>query len=434
MDQQTFAARRTRLMRSMRGGAAVFASGREVLRNGDVHYEFRQTSTFHYLTGFDEPDSVAVLRPGHEQPYVLFARPRDPEMEIWVGPRAGVEGAVSEFGADAAYPIDELETRLPQLLVEASTIYFSLGSDERLERLISAAVGRRRQAPNAVLEIADPAPLVASMRLIKSTEEVRALQQAIDVTAAGFEAAMRGTAPGMYEYEAQALLESEFRRLGSPRNGYPSIVAAGANACVLHYVTNRDRIEDGDLLLIDAGAEWEHYSADITRTWPVNGRFTKQQRAVYDIVLDAQEAGIGATKPGATLMDVHDATVDVLVRGLRSLGILKGRVDTIKKQGAYRPYYMHATSHWLGLDVHDAGGYRVGDKPIELRPGMVLTVEPGLYIAPNSDAPREFRGIGVRIEDDILVTRGGNRNLSAGIPKGAEEQEAIAGAAMAAEV
>jgi len=432
MDQQTFAARRARLIKSMRGGAAVFGSGREVLRNGDVHYEFRQTSTFHYLTGFDEPDSVAVLRPGHEQPYVLFVRPRDPEMEIWVGPRAGVDGAVADFGASAAYPIEELDTRLPQLLVEASTVYFSLGSDERLERLISAAVGRRRQAPNAVAEIVDPAPLVAAMRLIKSAEEIRALQQAIDVTAAGFDAAMRGTVPGMYEYESQALLESEFRRLGSPRNGYPSIVAAGANACVLHYVTNRDRIEDGDLLLIDAGAEWDHYSADITRTWPVSGRFSKQQRAVYDIVLDAQEAGIAATKPGATLMDVHEATVDVLVRGLRSLGILKGRLDTIKKQGAYRPYYMHATSHWLGLDVHDAGGYRVGDRPIELRPGMVLTVEPGLYIAPTSDAPREFRGIGVRIEDDILVTRGGNRNLSAGIPKSVAEQEAIAGAVASA--
>ena len=425
-----FAARRGRLSKALRGSAAIFAGGHEVLRNGDVHYEFRQSSTFYYLTGFEEPEAVAVLRPGHAEPFVLFVRPRDPSMEVWLGPRAGVEGAVRDYGADAAYSIEELDERLPQLLVEADSVHFSLGSDERIERILSAAVGRRRSAPNALGRIVDPAPLVAQLRLIKSPEEVRALQHAIDATGAGIEAAMRATQAGMFEYEAQAALEAEFRRRGSPRQGFSSIVASGPNACTLHHESNRRRIERGDLLLLDVGAEVDMYSADVSRTYPVSGRFSAGQRAVYDVVLEAQQAGIDATRPGATFMDVHDAALTVIVRGLRSLGVLKGRVDTLRRRGAYRPYFMHATSHWLGLDVHDVGAYRDGERSVELRPGMVLTVEPGIYLAPDSDAPRALRGIGVRIEDDVLVTHDGHRNLSQAIPRDPAVLEAMAGAAV----
>jgi len=426
-----FAARRDRLMRSLRGGAAVFAGGHEVLRNGDVHYEFRQTSTFHYLTGFDEPDAVAVLRPGHSEPFALFVRPRDPAMEVWLGPRAGVEGAIRDFGADAAYSIEELDEQLPRLLVEADTVWFSLGSDDRIERLITAAAGRRRGAPNPLSRIADPAPLVAQLRLVKSQDEVRSLQRAVDATGAGIEAAIRTTRPGMFEYEAQASLEAEFRRRGSPRQGFPSIVASGPNACTLHHESNDRRIEDGDLLLLDVGAEVDMYSADVTRTYPVNGRFSPEQRAVYETVLEAQRAGIEATRPGATFMDVHNAALDVIVRGLRKMKVLQGRLETLTKRGDYRPYFMHATSHWLGLDVHDVGAYRDGERSVELRPGMVLTVEPGIYIAPGSEAPRALRGIGVRIEDDVLVTRDGHRNLSEAIPRDPAILEEMAGSAAA---
>ncbi len=421
-----FEARRGRLMRAMRGGVAVFAAGHERLRNGDVHYEFRQNSTFHYLTGFAEPEAVAVLRPGAERPYVLFVRPRDPARAIWDGPRAGVDGAMEDHGADAAHPLEELDERLPRLLADASSIYFSIGSDERVERIVTATVERGRGAPNAVERIVDPSPLLARMRLIKSAAEVRLLQRAVDVTGAGLEAAMRATRPGIYEYQVQAVLEAEYRRLGSPRNGFPSIVAAGANSCILHYPHPWARIEDGDLLLLDTGAEVDYYGADVTRTFPANGRFRRAQREVYDIVLEAQRTAIDAVAPGALMEDVHNAALRVLVRGLRRLGVLEGRTDRLIRSGAHRPYFMHGTSHWLGLDVHDVGGYRDGEQSVALRPGMVLTVEPGLYFGPGARAPRRLRGIGVRIEDDVLVTRGGHRNLSAAIPSDPGEVEALA--------
>jgi Xaa-Pro aminopeptidase len=413
------------------GAAAVFASGREARRNGDVDYTFRQPSTFYYLTGFEEPDAVAVLRPGHEHPYVLFVRPHDPQMAIWVGPRAGVEGAKRQYGADEAYPIEELQDQLPALLDGVDTLYFSLGSDERIERLLSRTVAARRGAGQrgavAIERVADPFPLVSQLRLIKSREEIEALRRAIAITRAGIDAAMRATRPGMHEYEVQAILEAEYRRLGSSRDGFPSIVAAGANSCTLHYTANRARIEDGDLLLLDTGAEVDYYGADISRTFPANGRFTGPQRAVYDIVHEAQRQAIELVRPGVRFIEVHERAVRVLVDGLRSLGVLEGRPAQLLKSSAYAPFYMHATSHWLGLDVHDVGNYREAGESIALRPGMVLTVEPGLYIAPDAKAPRQLRGIGVRIEDDILVTRDGYENLSAAIPSSAEELEAIVG-------
>ena len=439
-----FARRRTRLARELaRGGrrtAALFAAGHNAMRNGDVEHEFRQPSTFYYLTGFEEPDAVALLRPGHAQPYVLFVRPHDPAMAIWVGPRAGVDGAVASHGADAAYPIEELEQRLPQLLDGCDTVYYSFGADDRVERLLSRTIAARRgmaqRGATAIERVLDPFPLVAALRLLKSPEEIAALRRAVAVTGAGIAAAMRATRPGLHEYEVQAVLEAEYRRLGSPRNGFPSIVAAGANACTLHYTANRAPIRDGELLLIDTGAECDYYGADVTRTFPANGRFSAAQRAVYDVVLAAQTAAIAMIAPGVRFHDVHERALRVIVDGLRDLGVLKGTRAQLTKDGAYQPYFMHATSHWLGLDVHDVGTYReepVDGKPgasVVLRPGMVLTVEPGLYIGPDSKAPRALRGIGVRIEDDILVTRTGHDNLSRAIPSAPAELEALVGAAL----
>ena len=430
---ETFARRRSRLLQRLRAGsAAVFAAGHDSLRNGDVEHPFRQPSSFYYLTGFDEPDAVAVLRPGHNEPFVLFVRPYDPAMAVWVGARLGVDGAVEELGADAAYPIEELERRLPQLLAGAGTVYYSLGSDERLERLVSRIAAQRRAAAQGgarpLEAIMDPAPLVAAQRLIKSREEVAALQRAIDITGAGIEAAMRATRPGMHEYEVQAILEAEYRRLGSPRDGFPSIVAAGANACTLHYTANRAEMARNELLLVDTGAEVDFYGADVTRTYPVDGRFRAAARDVYALVLEAQEQATALIAPGVRFHDVHDKAAEVLTEGLVDLGVLSGDVAALIKERAFGPFFMHGTSHWLGMDVHDVGRYREGEESVELRPGMVLTVEPGLYFAPGiRGVPRRLRGIGVRIEDDVLVTRDGYRVLSGAIPKQPDDLEAMVG-------
>ena len=430
---ETFARRRSRLMRRLRAGsAAIFAAGHDSVRNGDVEHPFRQPSSFYYLTGFDEPDAVAVLRPGHDEPFVLFVRPFDPAMAIWVGARLGVDGAVEELGVDAAYPIEELEQRLPQLLAGTGTVYYSLGSDERVERLFSRIVAQRRAAAQGgarpIESIMDPAPLVAAQRLIKSREEIAALQRAIDITGAGLEAAMRATRPGMHEYEVQAILEAEYRRLGSPRDGFPSIVAAGANACTLHYTANRAEMARNELLLVDTGAEVDFYGADVTRTYPVDGRFRAAARDVYELVLEAQEQATELIRPGVRFHDVHDKAAEVLTQGLLDLGVLTGDLGDLMQQRAFAPFFMHGTSHWLGMDVHDVGRYREGEQSVELRPGMVLTVEPGLYFAPGiRGVPRRLRGIGVRIEDDVLVTRDGYRVLSGAIPKQPDDLEAIVG-------
>ena len=430
---ETFARRRSRLMRRLRAGsAAVFAAGHDSLRNGDVEHPFRQPSSFYYLTGFDEPDAVAVLRPGHDEPFVLFVRPYDPAMAIWVGARLGVDGAVEELGADAAYPIEELEQQLPRLLAASESVYFSLGSDERVERLLSRLVAQRRAMAQGgarpIEAIMDPAPLVAAQRVIKSRDEIAALQRAIDITGAGIEAAMRATRPGMHEYEVQAILEAEYRRLGSPRDGFPSIVAAGANACTLHYTANRAEMARNELLLVDTGAEVDFYGADVTRTYPVDGRFRAAARDVYELVLEAQEQATALIKPGVRFHDVHDKAAEVLTEGLVDLGVLSSDVAGLIEERAFGPFFMHGTSHWLGMDVHDVGRYREGEESVELRPGMVLTVEPGLYFAPGiRGVPRRLRGTGVRIEDDVLVTRDGYRVLSGAIPKQPDDLEAIVG-------
>ena len=431
-EPREFNSRRRRLMESLSDGAIVLAAGHDASRNNDVDHEYRQPSTFWYLTGFDEPDAVAVLRPGSDTPYTLFVRPYDPTFEIWVGRRAGVRGAVGSLGANAAYPIDQLDSQLPKLLADYDTVHYALGSDDRADGIISGLVKRRRamaqRGAKPIRRIEDPTPAIDLMRQIKTDEEIALLQRAIDITAHGFDAAMRTAAPGVHEYEVQAALELPFRQLGSPRNGYPSIVAGGANACVLHYIRNRDALGPEDLLLIDAGAEYGFYTADVTRTWPVSGKFTAPQRAIYELTLESQRKAIADVKPGVGFDDVHRTATRTLVQGLIDLGIMSGSVDGIMEQQSYRDYYMHATSHWLGLDVHDCGPYRDDRGQVRLRPGMVLTVEPGLYFGPQAkQTPDIYRGIGIRIEDDVLVTEDGCRVLSEAIPKDPDELEAIVG-------
>jgi Xaa-Pro aminopeptidase len=428
-----FARRRQRLMRSLgKDTAAVFVSGHESVRNDDVEYPFRQDSTFFYLTGFPEPNAIAILRPGADTPYTLLVRPHDPLMAVWVGPRAGVEGAVERYGTDAAYPIEEAEKRLRELLDGATTVWFSLGDDSPVQRTITSIVADRRQmaqrGATPVEAVRDPQPLVDAMRLIKTPTEIRSLQRAIDVTGAGLEAAMRATRPGMHEYEVQSVLEQVYRAKGAVRDGFPTIAASGVNSCTLHYTDNRRQIQDRELMLLDTGAEWDLYSADVTRTYPANGRFSAPQRAVYDIVLEAQRKGIERARPGHTFHDVHDASLRTLIEGLIDLKALRGSVESIIERESYRHVYMHSTSHWLGLDVHDAGAYREGKKSVPLRPGMVLTVEPGLYFAPGAKGvPKRLQGIGIRIEDDVLVTKDGHRNLSRRIPSAPQDLEALVG-------
>lgn len=428
-----FAKRRQQLMRQLgKESAAVFISSRETLRNGDVDYPFRQDSAFYYLTGFQEPDAVVVLRPGAEHPYTMLVRPHDPDMAVWVGPRAGVEGAQERYGANAAYSVEELDQRLRELLQGVRTLWFSIGGDSRVERTLAAIVRERRagaqRGATPIEAIRDPEPLVDEMRVIKTPSEVRTLQRAIDITGRGLVAAMAATRPGMHEYEVQATLEEVYRREGSVRDGFPTIAASGVNSCTLHYTDNRRQLQDRELMLLDTGAEWDFYSADVTRTYPANGRFSPQQRDVYEIVLEAQRRGMERARPGHTFHDVHDASLRALVEGLVDLKVLRGSVDSLIERDAYRHVYMHSTSHWLGLDVHDAGRYREGKKSVPLRPGMVLTVEPGLYFAPGTKGvPKRLQGIGIRIEDDVLVTKDGYRNLSGKIPSRPDDLEALVG-------
>ena len=425
-----FRSRRRRLMDSLTDGAVVIAAGHDSPRNNDVDHQYRQDSSFWYLTGFDEPDAVAVLRPGSDTPYTLFVRPYDPTFEIWVGRRAGVRGAVGQLGANAAYPLEQLDEQLPKLLAECETIHYALGSDDRVDGIISGMVKQRRRmaqrGAKSVRRIEDPTAQIDAMRQVKTDDEIALIQRAIDITAVGFQAAMQTAAPGVAEYEVQAALELPFRRLGSPRNGYPSIVAGGTNACVLHYVRNDEMLGPDDLLLIDAGAEYGYYTADVTRTWPVSGTFTPAQKDIYEIVLASQKEAIAEVKPGVGFDDVHKVATRSLIRGLVDLGVMDGDVEQILNDAAYRDYYMHATSHWLGLDVHDCGAYRDDKGQIRLRPGMVLTIEPGLYFGPQATkTPEAYRGIGIRIEDDVLVTEDGCRVLSEAIPKEPDELEAI---------
>ena len=345
-----------------------------------------------------------------------------------------MEGATALLGADEAFPVEELDEKLPELLAETDTVHYALGSDRRLDRLVTDLSVRRRSSGQRdgsyVGRIVDPVSAIGAMRVVKSDKEIEALQRAIDITASGFDRAIRVTRPGLREYHVQTALENEFRRLGSPRNGYPSIVASGGNSCILHYITNRDEIRDGDLLLIDAGAEVDYYGADITRTWPASGKFTPEQRDVYDIVLAAQKEATSVVAPGVEFAEVHKTARDVLIQGLLDLNVLDGDMDDIIEEREYEPYYMHGTSHWLGLDVHDAGVYKDGEDSVVLQEGMVFTVEPGLYFGSQAeDAPEHLKGIGIRIEDDVVVTADGHRVMSAAVPKEPDDIESIVGSA-----
>ncbi len=418
-------------MNRISSGIAIFPAAPTFLRNGDVEHEYRQDTDFYYLTGFEEPGAIAVLAPEHpEHKFVLFVQPKDREREVWTGWRAGDEGAKRDYGADAAFTIDKLDEELPKLAAKANSIYYRFGSDPTFdERLIGwmRRFQRERQrngtGPNAVI---DPAEILHEMRLVKTDEELQLLRRAIDITCDGHLTAMRSLRPMTYEYELEAALLYVFRKNGSPRAGYPTIVASGPNATILHYTTNTRRIKEGDLVLIDAGTEFGYYTGDVTRTLPASGTFTEDQETIYNIVLKAQMEAINLVRPGATFIEPHERALRVLVEGMVEVGLLEGDVDTLIKEEKYKKFYMHRTSHWLGMDVHDAGPYKVADEWRRLAPGMVMTIEPGIYIAEDAeDVDPRYRGIGVRIEDDVLVTENGCEVLSARVPKTIEEIEGL---------
>ncbi len=411
---------------------AVLPAAPVFVRNNDVDHEYRQDSDFFYLTGFDEPDSVLVLD-AQERKTTLFVRPRDREREVWDGPRAGVDGARERFGADEGLVVAELDEKLPSLIQNHRRVYYRLGAnrrfDDRLLRTIDRVRARQRTGAIAPTEIVDPGAILHEMRLRKAPVEVDTMRSAARITREAHELAMRRTRPGMREYEVEALLLDTFRRHGSERPAYGSIVGSGPNACVLHYRRNDRMMNPGELLLIDAGCEYGYYASDVTRTFPVGRDFSREQQAIYELVLEAQTEGIAATRPGATLDEIHKLSIGIIARGLVRLGLLQGEVEKLIETEAYKRFFMHRTSHWLGMDVHDVGAYFDCGEPRRLEPGMVLTVEPGIYIAPDDEAVSpEWRGIGVRIEDDVVVTESGREVLTEGIPKSvAEVRAACAG-------
>lgn len=405
---------------------AILPSAPVYPRNNDVDHDYRQDSDLFYVTGFDEPQSVLVLDATKKA--TMFVRPRDPEREIWDGPRAGVDGVKKIYGVDESFVIADLAEQLPKLLQNKKRLYYRLGRDRSFDDKVLEAVdrtrGRARLGVTWPTEILDPGQVLHEMRLFKDAADLDAMKKAADITREAHVRAMGATKAGMHEYEIEALLLETFRKHGSERPAYGSIVGSGANATVLHYRSNNRKMNDGELLLIDAGCEYGYFASDVTRTWPVSGKFSKEQRAIYELVLEAQVEGIAMTRAGATLEQIHKKCVEVITRGLVKLGLLQGEVDKLIEDEAYKPFYMHRTSHWLGMDVHDVGAYWVDGKPRKLASGMVLTVEPGIYIGKDYDkVPPEWRGIGVRIEDDILVTDSDPVNLTAAIPKTVSEIE-----------
>ncbi|VFN00039.1 MAG: aminopeptidase P Metallo peptidase. MEROPS family M24B [Candidatus Kentron sp. G] len=432
--KKEFRRRRQRLMDFMgEKDIAILLAGPARVRNRDVEYPFRPDSDFHYLTGFPEPEALAVFSPGRSKgEFLLFCRERNPKQEQWLGARAGLEGACRHFGADDAFPIDDVDDILPGLLENRKRVFYAIGSypefDQKILTWVNKLRAKSRQGTSAPTEFVAFEHLLHEMRLFKSSHEIELLRKAADISALAHRRAMGMCRPGIAEYQIEAELTYEFTRSGSRSPAYPSIVASGSNGCVLHYIDNRSVLKDGALLLIDAGAEYQYYASDITRTFPVNGRFSPAQRQIYELVLASQEAAIREARPGNHWNDMHDAVVRVLTEGLVNLGFLKGRVNTLIKNEKYKKFFMHRTGHWLGLDVHDVGDYKVDDEWRLLEPGMVLTVEPGLYIpGGNNKIPRKWWNIGVRIEDDILITKDGPEILSRNIPRSVDEIEALVG-------
>jgi Xaa-Pro aminopeptidase len=417
-----YAGRRARVMECLGSkGALLLSSPPERLRNGDVHYKFRQDSDILYLTGFEEPGAAVLLRPGHATPFVLFVRPRNPAEETWTGRRAGIEGAVRDFGAAAAFGAHELDDKLAELVAGVEEIHYPFGRDPALDAAVARLLGRLRAAERrgarAPVRLSDARLTLHEMRLFKSPDEISVLRRAATNTAEAHVGAMRAARDGAGENEIEALIDYTFRRRGGSGPGYPTIVGAGANATILHYVENRARLRRGQLLLVDAGCEVDGYTADVTRTFPIGAPFSAPQRRLYEAVLEVQQAAIEAVKPGATLDGIHSQVVEQLTSRMVALGLLSGEVPALIEAGEHKKFYMHRTSHWLGMDVHDVGFYSVDGAARPLEPGMVLTIEPGLYVAEDAPVAPEYRGLGVRIEDDILVTADGHENLTAATPK-----------------
>jgi Xaa-Pro aminopeptidase len=430
MNKTEFAKRRKQLLRMIGSdGIAILPSAPVRMRSRDAEYRYRQDSDFYYLTGFAEPDAICILAPGRNNgEFVLFCRDRDREKELWNGSRQGPEGAVMNFGADDAFPVDDVDDILPGILETRSRVYYAMGGYPEFDRRVSdwirslrsqEAAGRR--PPQEVVALDH---LLHDMRLYKSRAEIAAMRRAARIAVAAHTRAMAAVRPGIYEYEIEAEFVHEFRRHDTTVS-YSPIVGGGANTCTLHYVDNNAELKDGDLLLIDAGCEYDYYASDVTRTLPVNGRFSAEQRAVYEIVLEAQLAAIARTCKGNHWNDPHDAAVRVITRGLKKLGLLDGSLPKLIREGAYREFFMHRTGHWLGMDVHDVGDYRVDDEWRLLEPGMVTTVEPGIYISARSRVPARWRNIGIRIEDDVAVSQDGPDVLSRDLAKDPDEIEKL---------
>jgi Xaa-Pro aminopeptidase len=430
MKSTEFARRRKQLMGMVgEGGIVILPAAPVRMRSRDVEYRFRQDSDFYYLTGFAEPDAVAVLVPGRDSgEFLLFCRDRNPDKELWDGKRAGPHGAMREFAADDAFPIDDIDDILPGVMESCSRVYYTMGQysefDTRIAEWINSLRLRELRGVHTPQEFVALDHLLHDMRLYKSRAEITAMRKSANVAVKAHQAAMSAVRPGVYEYEIEAEFANEFRR-NDAWMSYNPIVAGGANSCTLHYVDNRDKLVDGDLLLIDAGCEMDYYASDITRTIPVSGKFSPEQRAVYEIVYEAQLAAIEKTCKGNHWNEPHDAAVKVITQGLKDIGLLKGTLKGLIKDGAYREYFMHRTGHWLGIDVHDVGDYKVGDEWRFLESGMVTTVEPGIYIPAASKAAKRWQNIGIRIEDDVAVTSNGPDVLSKGLAKDPDEIESL---------
>lgn len=424
---KVFANRRKKLAEQYPDAAFILPTGHEIIRNDDVHYPFRPETNFYYLTGFDEAEAVLVLT---AKKSVLFVMTRDPEREMWEGERYGIDGTKQVFGVDEAYLVSDLDTQLPELLKGVDRVFYRMGRDEPFDRRILQALEsarvRQGRSGRPISSLVDPKQPLGEMRLFKTTEEIELMKKSCSITAQAHRTVMKAVKPGMNEYEIEALIDYEFRRHGCKRLGYGSIVAGGKNAACLHYRSNNESLRDGELLLIDAGGEYEMFSADITRTFPIGERFTDAQAKLYDLVLKSQKNAIDMIRPGRTLPELHAHATEVLVDGMLSLGLMKGTPQEIIARAEHRRFYPHNTSHWLGHDVHDAGLYFVNGEPRKLEPGMVFTVEPGFYVQPtDSGVPAEFRNIGIRIEDDVLVTQTGCDVMTHEAPKERSEIEAL---------
>jgi Xaa-Pro aminopeptidase len=422
-----------------KNSVAIIPAAREAVRSHDTNYRYRQNSDFFYLTGFEEPGAIAVIAPSQDKKFTLFVRPRDLEQEIWNGYRAGVEGAVADYSADQAFPVSEFDAKLPEILNGPDVLYYAFGHttgemDQKIIRQLTNMRETNRKPLEPPRSIIDPSSILHEMRVIKSAEEVAIMQRAADIAAEAHVEAMKDVRPGMMEYEVEAMLEAYFRKHGASGSSYTSIVGSGGNATVLHYIDNKDQLQDGDLLLVDAGAEYQGYASDITRTFPINGKFTQAQRDIYDLVLKCQVSCVDMVRPGVRLEELKTHSIEILTEGMVELGLLKGDPKKLIAEKKYMQFYMHNLGHYLGIDVHDAGRYYFNGESRPAEVGMVMTIEPGLYISPdtsripegfNKDIPEKYLGIGVRIEDDVLVTEKGARVLTHKVPKDPQEIEAV---------